>query len=123
MDRFARLRHQEVVLTENAPRQINLGEFQYWYRAANNMPDAVRQVYLEIEKKLPAVEKLSDYQPSVASQVFAADGSPIGEFYFENLPQGRHEASVVHDGRTCTLRIEVPRSDEPTMIEPLPEVA
>jgi penicillin-binding protein 1A len=40
-------------------------------------------LWREIEKELPAVEKLSDYQPSVASQVFAADGSPIGEFYFE----------------------------------------
>ena len=41
------------VSMENAPRSINLGEFQYWYRAANNMPDAVRQVYLELEGKLP----------------------------------------------------------------------
>jgi cyclase len=41
------------VAVENAPRGINLGEFQYWYRAANNMPDAVRQVYLEIDRKLP----------------------------------------------------------------------
>jgi glyoxylase-like metal-dependent hydrolase (beta-lactamase superfamily II) len=45
--------HAAGVPLENAYRQINLGEFQYWYRAANNMPDAVRQVYLEIEGKLP----------------------------------------------------------------------
>jgi hypothetical protein len=45
--------HDAKVALENAPRTINLGEFQYWYRAANNMPDAVRQVYLEIEGKLP----------------------------------------------------------------------
>ena len=45
--------HAAKVPIENAPRAINLGEFQYWYRAANNMPGAIRQVYLEIEGKLP----------------------------------------------------------------------
>jgi glyoxylase-like metal-dependent hydrolase (beta-lactamase superfamily II) len=45
--------HAARVSVDNAPRLINLGEFQYWYRAANNLPDAIRQVYLEIEGKLP----------------------------------------------------------------------
>jgi len=45
--------HAAKVSVENAPRLINLGEFQYWYRAANNLPDAIRQTYLEIEGKLP----------------------------------------------------------------------
>jgi glyoxylase-like metal-dependent hydrolase (beta-lactamase superfamily II) len=49
----ARRLHAAKVPVENAPRLMNLGEFQYWYRAANNMPDAVRQVYLEIDGKLP----------------------------------------------------------------------
>ena len=49
----SRRMHAAKISLENAPRLINLGEFQYWYRAANNMPDAVRQVYLEIEGKLP----------------------------------------------------------------------
>jgi glyoxylase-like metal-dependent hydrolase (beta-lactamase superfamily II) len=49
----SRRMHAANVPIDNAPRGINLGEFQYWYRAANNMPDAVRQVYLEIEQKLP----------------------------------------------------------------------
>ena len=49
----ARRLHAAKVPLETAPRQMNLGEFQYWYRAANNMPDAVRNVYLEIEGKLP----------------------------------------------------------------------
>jgi glyoxylase-like metal-dependent hydrolase (beta-lactamase superfamily II) len=44
--------HADGVPLENAPRLVNLGEFQYWYRAANNMPDAVRQVYLEIDGQL-----------------------------------------------------------------------
>ena len=45
--------HAAKVSVENAPRLINLGEFQYRYRAANNLPDAIRQTYLEIEGKLP----------------------------------------------------------------------
>ena len=45
--------HAAKVPLETAYRNINLGEFQYWYRAANNMPDAVRQTYLEIDGKLP----------------------------------------------------------------------
>lgn len=44
--------HAAGVPVENAARQMNLGEFQYWYRAANNLPDAVRQTYLEIEGRL-----------------------------------------------------------------------
>jgi glyoxylase-like metal-dependent hydrolase (beta-lactamase superfamily II) len=34
-----------------AYRNINLGEFQYWFRAANNMPDGLRKVYAEEEEK------------------------------------------------------------------------
>jgi glyoxylase-like metal-dependent hydrolase (beta-lactamase superfamily II) len=45
--------HAAGVPVEAAPRQINLGEFQYWYRAVNNVPDAITQVYLELEGKLP----------------------------------------------------------------------
>lgn len=41
--------HAAGVPLELAYRSINLGEFQYWYRAANNMPDAVRKVYVEAE--------------------------------------------------------------------------
>ena len=44
--------HAAKVPLETAYRNINLGEFQYWYRAANNMPDAVRQVYLTLDGKL-----------------------------------------------------------------------
>ena len=45
--------HDAGIPLETAYRNINLGEFQYWYRAANNMPDAVRNVYLELDGKLP----------------------------------------------------------------------
>jgi cyclase len=48
----ARRLHAAKVPVEDAPRQINLGEFQYWYRAANNLPDTIRQTYLEIDGKL-----------------------------------------------------------------------
>ena len=41
--------------------------------------------------------------------------SPLGnagEFYFENLPEGRHEASVTHEGRSCAFMLTVPHSAE-----------
>jgi cyclase len=41
--------HAAGVSLEVAYRSVNLGEFQYWYRAANNMPDVVRKVYVEEE--------------------------------------------------------------------------
>jgi cyclase len=44
--------HAAGVPVETAARAMNLGEFQYWYRAVNNLPDAVRQTYLEIEGRL-----------------------------------------------------------------------
>jgi glyoxylase-like metal-dependent hydrolase (beta-lactamase superfamily II) len=44
--------HDARVPLETAYRTINLGEFQYWYRAANNMPDAVSQTYAELDGKL-----------------------------------------------------------------------
>jgi glyoxylase-like metal-dependent hydrolase (beta-lactamase superfamily II) len=44
--------HDAKVPLETAYRYINLGEFQYWYRAANNLPDALAQLYLELDGKL-----------------------------------------------------------------------
>ncbi len=43
--------HKAGVPLAGVPRAISLGEFQYWYRATNNLPDAVRKVYLEAEGK------------------------------------------------------------------------
>jgi outer membrane usher protein len=58
-------------------------------------------------------------QPSFGEITIVAGGeqmtSPLGnagEFYFENLPEGKHEASVTHEGRSCTLILVVPPSTE-----------
>ncbi|MGH7805577.1 MAG: penicillin-binding protein 1A, partial [Candidatus Binatia bacterium] len=40
-------------------------------------------LWREMQKELPPVEQLANYQPSVATQVLAADGTMIGEFFFE----------------------------------------
>jgi penicillin-binding protein 1A len=40
-------------------------------------------LWRELQKELPPVEQLANYQPSVATQVLAADGTMIGEFFFE----------------------------------------
>lgn len=44
--------HAAKTPVESVPRLINLGEFQYWYRAANNLPDAVRNIYAELDGTL-----------------------------------------------------------------------
>ena len=44
--------HAARTPVESVPRLINLGEFQYWYRAANNLPDAVRNIYGELDGTL-----------------------------------------------------------------------
>jgi glyoxylase-like metal-dependent hydrolase (beta-lactamase superfamily II) len=41
--------HAAGASLEQAYRNVNLGEFQYWYRAANNMPDVVRKVYADLD--------------------------------------------------------------------------
>lgn len=60
-----------------------------------------------------------DVQPSYGELTIVAAGerlaSPLGnsgEFYFENLPEGRHEASVTHEGRSCSFMLTVPHSEE-----------
>jgi len=44
---------------------------------------ALGLLYWELTANLPAVEKLSQYRPPVATQVLADDGTVVGEFYFE----------------------------------------
>ena len=38
-----------------------------------------------------------------------------GEFYFENLPEGRHEAEVTFEGGSCAFMLTIPRSQEPAL--------
>ncbi|MEW6271556.1 MAG: PBP1A family penicillin-binding protein [Thermodesulfobacteriota bacterium] len=40
-------------------------------------------VWRELTQDLPAVTELLDYRPPTATRVYAADGTPIGEFYVE----------------------------------------
>ena len=44
---------------------------------------AMVAVWRELTQDLPAVTELLDYRPPTATRVFAADGTPIGEFYVE----------------------------------------
>jgi glyoxylase-like metal-dependent hydrolase (beta-lactamase superfamily II) len=44
--------HEAKIPVESAPRFARLGPFQYWTRAANNLPDGLRRVYLELEGQL-----------------------------------------------------------------------
>ncbi len=44
---------------------------------------AVLGVFLALESDLPQVTSLEDFQPNIITQVFAADGSVLGEFAIE----------------------------------------
>ena len=61
-------------------------------------------------------------RPAFGELVVTAGGqrmpSPLGtsgEFYFENLAAGRHEATVRHEGRSCAFVLAVPDSTEPAL--------
>jgi penicillin-binding protein 1A len=43
----------------------------------------VLAVWRELTQDLPAVTELLDYRPPTATRVYAADGTPVGEFYLE----------------------------------------
>jgi outer membrane usher protein len=60
--------------------------------------------------------------PSYGQMTITAGGrtyeSPIGlggEFYFENLPVGRHVAVIEYNGTTCEVTLAVPESKEPAI--------
>src|SRR5512134_4141257 len=44
---------------------------------------SVLGVFLALESDLPQVTSLEDFQPNIITQVFAADGSVLGEFAIE----------------------------------------
>jgi outer membrane usher protein len=61
-------------------------------------------------------------QPSYGELTLTAAGevvnSPLGasgEFYFENLPEGKHEANVTFEGGSCSFILTIPRSEEPAL--------
>lgn len=41
--------YQAGIPADRAPYSMNIGEFAYWYRAAANLPNAVAQVYRELD--------------------------------------------------------------------------
>lgn len=40
-----------------APRQVNMGEFNYWTRASNNLTDGLARVYKELNGELGSVDR------------------------------------------------------------------
>jgi penicillin-binding protein 1A len=43
----------------------------------------VTAVWRELTQDLPSVRELLDYHPPTATRIYAADGTPVGEFYIE----------------------------------------
>ena len=63
---------------------------------------------------------VSTIVPAYGQLALTANGklfeSPIGrqgEFYLENLPTGRHSATVEHKDRICNFVLDVPKLDQP----------
>jgi outer membrane usher protein len=66
--------------------------------------------------------KGSNEVPSFGNLFVTVDGkrmdSPVGregQFYLSNLPPGRFEAGVEHDGETCLFQMEVPSNKAPAV--------
>jgi outer membrane usher protein len=49
---------------------------------------------------------------TVNGKVFDSPVGRQGEFYLENVPAGRHSATVEHKDKTCNFTIDVPNLDE-----------
>ena len=50
---------------------------------------------------------------TIAGEAVVSPLGAAGEFYFENVPAGRHTAVVTHAQGTCALTIEIPVVDGP----------
>ncbi len=51
--------------------------------------------------------------PAGAPEAVVSPVGSTGEFYFENLPSGRHAAAVQDEKGSCTFSVDVPESGEP----------
>jgi outer membrane usher protein len=68
------------------------------------------------------VDRAGEQQPAFGELAVVVAGetllSPLGakgEFYFENLREGRHPADVRFDGTSCRFVLTVPRSEAPAL--------
>ena len=61
------------------------------------------------EVTIPAYGTLTVTGPDTVSSPIGADG----EFYLEQLGEGRHPATLTYHGRTCAFDLAVPSSDAP----------
>jgi glyoxylase-like metal-dependent hydrolase (beta-lactamase superfamily II) len=52
LDSEGRRLHDSKVPLENAPRNARLGSCAYWTRAAYNLPDGLKRVYMEVDGQL-----------------------------------------------------------------------
>ncbi len=64
--------------------------------------------------RVPEYGELRVTAGSAAEPVVSPLGG-TGEFYFENLPDGRFDAVVEDANGTCAFVLEIPASDEPAV--------
>lgn len=77
----------------------------------NKMQAVVGTIYiLEDAKEFPAEYKIVFIH--VDDKVLKGAIGRDGEFYLENIPQGRHPAKILHKERACIFDIIIPDSEE-----------
>ena len=84
-------------------------------------------VFLAVESDLPQVTSLEDFQPNIITQVFAADGSVLGEFAIEKRvviafrdipPVLRNAIVAVEDERFDNTQEGILRFDFTLVVDP-----
>ncbi len=65
---------------------------------------------LEDGRESPAEYKIMFVQ--VKDKILEGPIGRDGEFYLENIPQGRHPAKIIHKGKDCIFDIIIPDSEE-----------
>jgi outer membrane usher protein len=76
--------------------------------------------------KVSIKSKLSIIVPKYGNLVITADkktfSSPLGEqgeFYLENVPVGKHPATIEYDDKECKFNFDMPQIDRPTVELPM----
>jgi outer membrane usher protein len=65
----------------------------------------------------PVIPVYGQLTVTAGGKAFESPIGASGEFYFENVPAGRHPAEIQHKGRTCSFTFEVPAVAEAPVVD------
>jgi outer membrane usher protein len=67
------------------------------------------------EKVVPVVPAYGKLTVTVGGKPMVSPIGATGEFYFENIPSGRHAAVIEHGTIACEFELEIPKSEAPVI--------